>query len=105
MQTFQVSFDHLDLFSYIGGFSGAAGPHILGNRSLDPKADFQGALSDPATFAKRVHRLGFGVGPDGPVDMKAGIERANSALTEAKVITSFTNRPAQRTRGKPGAAI
>ncbi len=25
MQTFQVTFDHLDLFSYIGGFSGAAG--------------------------------------------------------------------------------
>ena len=24
MQTFQVTFDHLDLFSYIGGFSGAA---------------------------------------------------------------------------------
>ena len=25
MQTFQVTFDHLDLFSYIGGFSGAGG--------------------------------------------------------------------------------
>ena len=24
MQTFQVTFDHLELFSYIGGFSGAA---------------------------------------------------------------------------------
>ena len=24
MQTFHVTFDHLDLFSYIGGFSGAA---------------------------------------------------------------------------------
>ena len=25
MQTFQITFDHLELFSYIGGFSGAAG--------------------------------------------------------------------------------
>ena len=65
MQTFQVSFDHLDLFSYIGGFSGAAGPLILGNRSLDPKTDFQGALSDLATFAKRVHRLGICSAPMG----------------------------------------
>jgi enterochelin esterase family protein len=26
MQTFQITLNHLDLFSYIGGFSGAAGP-------------------------------------------------------------------------------
>ena len=32
MQTFQVTFDHLELFSYIGGFSGAGGPMVLGNR-------------------------------------------------------------------------
>jgi len=29
MQTFQVTFDHLDLFSYIGGFSGAGGMMML----------------------------------------------------------------------------
>ena len=26
MQTFQMTLNHLDLFSHIGGFSGAAGP-------------------------------------------------------------------------------
>src|SRR5947208_9587480 len=31
------SLDHLDLFSYIGGFSGAGGMLVLGNRKLDPK--------------------------------------------------------------------
>ena len=35
MQTFQVTLDHLDLFSYIGGFSGAGGMLVLGNRKLD----------------------------------------------------------------------
>ena len=44
MQTFQVTFDHLELFSYIGGFSGAAGPMVLGNRSLDVKTTFTGSL-------------------------------------------------------------
>ena len=62
MQTFQVTFDHLDLFSYIGGFSGAAGPMVLGNEKLDPKTILHGALADPAAFAKRVHLLWLGVG-------------------------------------------
>jgi len=34
--------DHLDLFSYIGGFSGAAGPLVLGNETLDAKTAFLG---------------------------------------------------------------
>ena len=34
MQTFHVTFNHLDLFSHIGGFSGAAGALTLG-RDLD----------------------------------------------------------------------
>ena len=93
MQTFQVTFNHLDLFSYIGGFSGAAGPLILGNRSLDPKTDFHGALADPAAFAKRVHLLWIGVGTDEPANMKAGIERLNGSLTEAKIDHIFYESP------------
>ena len=34
MQTFQITLDHLDLFSYIGGFSGAGGMLVLGDRNL-----------------------------------------------------------------------
>src|SRR5947209_11601028 len=57
MQTFQVTLNHLDLFSYIGGFSGAGGMLMLGNRKLDPKTDYNGVFADPVTFAKRVHLL------------------------------------------------
>jgi len=32
MQTFQVTLNHLDLFSYIGGFSGAGGMLVRGDR-------------------------------------------------------------------------
>jgi len=65
MQTFQVTFDHLDeLFSYIGGFSGAAGMMVLGNEKLDPKTAFHGALADPAAFARRLHLLWLGVCQD-----------------------------------------
>src|ERR1039458_8790348 len=54
MQTFQVTFDHLDLFSYIGGFGGVAGPLVPGNEKRDAKTAFNGALADPAAFAERV---------------------------------------------------
>jgi enterochelin esterase family protein len=93
MQTFLVTFDHLDLFSYIGGFSGAAGQLVLGNRTLDPKTDFNGALADPATFAKRVHLLWLGVGTEEPAMMHAGIEKMHSFLDEAKIKHVFYESP------------
>ena len=64
MQTFQVTFDHLDLFSYIGGFSGAGGMQMMrGDQKFDLKTAFNGAIADPDAFAKRVHLLWIGVGP------------------------------------------
>jgi enterochelin esterase family protein len=93
MQTFQVTFDHLDLFSYIGGFSGAAGQLVLGNRTLAPKTDFQGALADPDVFAKRVHLLWLGVGTAEPETMKAGIEKLHTSLDNAKIKHVFYESP------------
>ena len=93
MQTFQVTFDHLDLFSYIGGFSGAGGQMLLANRSLDPKTDFHGALADPAAFAKRVHLLWIGVGTEEPAMMHAGLVRLHDSLTEAHVDHVFYESP------------
>jgi enterochelin esterase family protein len=93
MQTFQVTFDHLELFSYIGGFSGAAGQLIMGTRALDPKTDFAGALADPAAFAKRVHLLWLGVGTNEPERMKAGIEKFHTSLDEAKIKHVFYESP------------
>ncbi len=93
MQTFQVTFDHLDLFSYIGGFSGAAGQLVLGNRSLDPKTDFNGAIADPVAFAKRVHLLWLGVGTDEPAMMHSGIVKLHNSLDEAKIKHVFYESP------------
>ena len=76
MQTFQVTFNHLDLFSYIGGFSGAANVFAMGNNKLDTKTSFHGAMADPAAFAKRVHLLWIGVGTNEPERMKSGLERS-----------------------------
>ena len=94
MQTFQVTFDHLDLFSYIGGFSGAGGMSMMrGDQKFDTKTAFNGALADPAAFAKRVHLLWIGVGTEEPAMMHAGIVKLHAALDEAKVTHIFYESP------------
>ena len=84
-QTFQVTFNHLDLFSYIGGFSGAGGAMLMGNQKFDAKTAFNGALADPAAFAKRVHLLWIGVGTQEPERMRAGLQSLHASLTEAGI--------------------
>jgi enterochelin esterase-like enzyme len=93
MQTFQVTFNHLDLFSYIGGFSGAANVFMMGNNKLDTKTAFHGAMADPAAFAKRVHLLWIGVGTKEPERMKAGLENLHASLDESKIQHVFYESP------------
>jgi enterochelin esterase-like enzyme len=93
MQAFQITLNHLDLFSYIGGFSGAGGMLVLGDRKLDPKTDYNGAFADPAAFARRVHLLWLGVGTNEPERMRAGLQRLHTALNEAKVQHIFYESP------------
>jgi enterochelin esterase-like enzyme len=93
MQTFQVTFNHLDLFSYIGGFSGAANVFTMGNDKLDTKTAFHGAMADPTAFAKKVHVLWIGVGTEEPDRMKEGLEKLHSSLDESKIQHTFYESP------------
>ena len=93
MQTFQVTLNHLDLFSYIGGFSGAGGMLVLGDRKLDPKNDYNGVFADPAAFGKKVHLLWLGVGTKEPERMRAGLLRLHTSLQEANIQHVFYESP------------
>jgi enterochelin esterase-like enzyme len=93
MQTFHITLNHLDLFSYIGGFSGAGGTLVLGDRKLDPKTDYNGVFADPAAFAKKVHLLWVGVGTQEPERMRAGLQRFHASLTEANIKHVFYESP------------
>jgi enterochelin esterase family protein len=93
MQTFQVTLNHLDLFSYIGGFSGAAGPLMLGDQKLDVKAAYNGAFADPAAFAKHVRLLWLGVGTEEPERMRTGIRSLHASLTEAGITHVYYESP------------
>jgi len=92
METFQVTFNHLDLFSYIGGFSGAGNPFLTGAK-FDVKTAYHGALADPSAFAKRVHLLWIGVGTNEPERMKSGLESLHTALEEGGVQHIFYESP------------
>jgi len=92
MQTFQITFNHLDMFSYIGGFSGAGGPFLFGEK-FDPKTAYNGALADPEAFAKRVHLLWLGVGTEEPERMRAGLLELHKSLEEAGIKHVFYESP------------
>ena len=93
MQTFQVTLNHLDLFSYIGGFSGAGGMLVLGERKLDPKTDYNGVFADSGAFAKKVHLLWMGVGTNEPERMRTGLLRLHASLQEANIQHVFYESP------------
>ena len=93
MQTFQITLNHLDLFSHIGGFSGAARPLVLGDQKLDLRTAYNGVFADPATFAKKVHLLWLGVGTEEPERMRAGIRRLHASLEEANIAHVYYESP------------
>jgi enterochelin esterase family protein len=93
MQTFQITLNHLDQFSYIGGFSGAASSLVFEDRKLDPKADYHGVFADPAAFAKKVRVLWLGVGTQEPERMRTGLLRLHAALDEARIKHVFYESP------------
>ena len=89
-QTFQITLNRLDLFSYIGGFSGAGG---LNGRVLDPKNDFNGAFADPKAFAKKVRLLWLGIGTAEPERMRDGIRGLHKALADAGIDHVYYESP------------
>jgi len=93
MQTFHVTLNHLDLFSYIGGFSGAGAAQLLAGEKLDARTAYNGAFADPAVFAKKVHLLWLGVGTDEPERMREGIRGLHASLTEAKIPHVYWESP------------
>ncbi|HEY0938576.1 MAG TPA: alpha/beta hydrolase-fold protein [Steroidobacter sp.] len=85
MQTFHITLRHLDLFSHIGGFSGAGG--VLGDSAgkFDPKTDYEGAFADAAGFAKKVHVFWIGVGTAEPERFHARIGGLHKNLDAAGI--------------------
>jgi enterochelin esterase family protein len=82
-QTFQITLNHLDLFSHIGGFSGAGG--MLDEGAPDLKNGFNGAFADAAAFAKKVHLLYLGVGTAEPQRFQDRLRGLHEALEKGGI--------------------
>jgi enterochelin esterase-like enzyme len=94
MQTLFIALQHLDMFAYIGSFSGPINPSLsAGNLTLganppehfDAKTAYGGAFADPTTFNKRVKLLWLGVGTEESAQFRTGIGGAVEALRGAGV--------------------
>jgi enterochelin esterase-like enzyme len=93
MQTFQVTLNHLDLFSHIGGFSGAGGLQMMGGQKPDWKTVYNGVFADPTAFAKKVRLLWLGVGTAEPERMREGIRSLHAALLDIGIQHVYVESP------------
>jgi len=84
-QALQIGLTHLDLFAYIGSFSGAI-------RNFDVKTSYAGAFQDAAAFNKKVRLLWFGAGTGEP-GMHNTAQAAHEALDQAGIKNVFFECP------------
>jgi enterochelin esterase-like enzyme len=90
MQTFQIGLKHLDLFAYLGGFSGAGGG--FGGAPFDPKTAHNGVMADPDAFNTKVRLLWLGVGT-AEGRMYESIKSYHEALAKAGIKNVYYESP------------
>lgn len=90
-QTFDITLRHLDMFAYLGGFSGA--PFVFGNTRFDPRTAYGGVFADPAAFARRVHLLWLGVGTHEMAMIRRGLLAFQQDLVRAHIKHVFYQSP------------
>jgi enterochelin esterase-like enzyme len=91
MQTFQITLKHLDLFAYIGGFSGAGGG--FGGVPFDPKTAHGGVMADAADFNGKVRVLWLGIGTAEPKRMYDSVKTYHGALEKAGIKHVYYESP------------
>lgn len=91
MQTFQITLKRLDLFSHIGGFSGAGGG--MSGVPLDLKTAFGGVLSNAASFNKKARLVWVGIGTKEPERMYQGVNNFHKTLESAGINHIYYESP------------
>lgn len=90
MQTFQIGLKHLNLFAYLGGFSGGGGG--FGGGPVDLKTAHGGAMADADAFNKKVRLVWLGIGTE-EGRMFEGIKRYHEALEKAGIKHVYYESP------------
>ncbi|RFM32800.1 alpha/beta hydrolase-fold protein [Chitinophaga silvisoli] len=88
-QTFQTTMTHLDLFSYIGGFSGAA----FRQPDVDIRKMFNGAWENAAAFNEKVRLVYLSIGTAEPERMYKGVRGFHEALEKVGIKHVYYESP------------
>ncbi len=91
MQTFQITLKHLDLFAYIGGFSGGGGG--FGGVPFDPKTAHGGVMTNADEFNKKVRLVWLGIGTAEPQRMYESVKNYHEALEKAGIKHVYYESP------------
>ncbi len=91
MQTFQIALKHLDLFAYLGGFSGAGGG--FGGAAFDPKTAHGGVMADADEFNRKVRLVWLGIGTAEGQRMYEGVKNYHEALEKAGIKHGYYESP------------
>ena len=90
-QAYSIGLKHTDLFSSIGGFSGAGGG--FGGAPFDVKTAFAGVMADPAAFNQRMRVLFLSIGTAEAQRMQDSIRGFHDALDKAGIKTVLYESP------------
>ncbi len=97
MQTLFITLEHLDLFAYIGSFSGSIVPNMRSANGtaqpFDPKTAYGGAFADSQAFNTRAKLLWVGVGTAEDDDFRADTLAKVDALRKAGVRVGYFESP------------
>jgi para-nitrobenzyl esterase len=90
-EALQLGTRHLDLFSYLGGFSGTM--NGLSTDPIDPATAFGGLFKDAGAFNGRVKLLWLGMGTEEPMPFPGSIGAFRKMLDQAGVQYAFYSSP------------
>jgi enterochelin esterase-like enzyme len=91
MQSFQIGLAHTDMFSYLGGFSGAGGG--FGGGSFDPKTAHGGVMADADAFNQKMRGLFISIGTAEGERFYNGVKNYRDALEKAGIKTVYYESP------------
>lgn len=89
-QSFNIGLEHLDLFSSIGGFSGAGGGFT---GEFDAKTSHHGVMANPEEFNRKVKVLFLSIGTAEPEGMQHTVRSYQKGLADAGIKTVFYESP------------
>ena len=91
MQTFNITLKHLDMFGYLGGFSGAGGG--FGGGTFDLKTAHSGVMADADGFNRKVKLVWLGIGTKEATNMYASVNNYHLALEKAGIKHVYYESP------------